>query len=108
MDLQWKKDKMPEIFSRSRNNIFSNKVTEGRNESERIDSICIFTGQSFIAPKNATIITSLNDDYEILLPTVAWEFSDNTPRMSGIGLANGAYMQYGKGRLIPYFDCNLR
>ena len=95
-----KKDKMPEIFSRSRNNISSNKVTEGRNKSERIDSICIFTGQSFIAPKNATIITSLNDDYEILLPTVAWEFSDNTPRMSGIGLANGAYMQYGKGRLV--------
>ena len=95
-----RKDKCIEIFSRELNTLNANAITNGRNVTERIDSIMMFTGQAFIAPPEANKITTLNDDYEVLLPTVAWEFSEGTPRISGQGLVNGAYLEYGKGRLV--------
>jgi hypothetical protein len=95
-----RKDNAPELFSRAKNNLSDNRITNGSNKSEKIDSIAVFTGQAFIAPKNATIISSLGEEYEVLQPVVAWQFTDTTARISGIGLANGAFMQYGKGRLM--------
>ena len=95
-----RKDDNQEMFSSAKKNLSVNVITNGRNTSERIDSILFFTGQAFIAPKEATVITSLNDEYEILLPEVAWQFNDTTPRLSGQGLVNGAYLEYGKGRLV--------
>ena len=89
-----------EMFSRSRNNLNPNVITDGRNKAERIDSFCVFTGQAFLAPKHASVMTLLEKDYDILLPDTAWVFNDQTPRMSGIGLTNGAFMEYGKGRLM--------
>lgn len=95
-----RKDKKPEVFSSQRNNLKHSVITKGRNKHEAVDSLMIFTGQGFIAPKEATVITQMNDDYEILLPPIAWAFGQNTPRMSGQHLVNGAYMNYGKGRLV--------
>lgn len=95
-----RKDDAAEVFARSLNNLSANAITNGRNQAERIDSIHVFTGQGFLPPPNATIISPLNEGYEILLPTVAWQFSDSTPRISGLGLANGAFIRYGKGRLM--------
>jgi hypothetical protein len=96
-----RKDRKPEFFSRQQNTLLSNILTNGSRESEHIDSIQVFTGQAFIAPEGAQIISKLTDDYEILLPAAAWDFSENTPRLSsGIGLVNGAFMPYGKGRLV--------
>ena len=73
----------------------------------RIDSVMIFTGQAFIALENATIISTLNDDYKILLPTVAWEFNESTPEISGQGFINGAFMEYGKGRVVIFGEAAM-
>lgn len=93
-------DKKDEFFSREAGTLTSNIITNGRNKSERIDTLLFFTGQGFIVPKNATIISRLNSEYDVLLPAVAWEFKETTPIISGQGLANGAFMKYGKGRLV--------
>lgn len=95
-----RKDDAAEVFARNQNNLTANAITNGRNNAERIDSVHVFTGQGFLPPPNATVISPLNDGYEILLPSVAWQFSDSTARISGLGLANGAFMRYGKGRLM--------
>lgn len=34
----------------------------------------------------------------LLLPTVAWEFSDSTPRLPAEGLLQGVALTHGKGR----------
>lgn len=95
-----RKDNVPEIFSRSNGNLHATIITNGNKTSGRIDSISVFTGQAFIAPPQATILTSLDSNYEILLPTVAWQFADSTARINSTGLVNGAFMPYGKGRLV--------
>ncbi|HEY1054158.1 MAG TPA: hypothetical protein VGE24_03460, partial [Emticicia sp.] len=95
-----RKDKKPEVFSFKRNNLNQNIITKGRTKDEQIDSLMVFTGQGFIAPKEATILTNLNENYEVLMPAKAWGFNEATPRISGQNLVNGAFMNYGKGRLV--------
>ncbi len=95
-----RRDNRPEYFTRQGENLTSNPITNGRNKSEQIDSIRFFTGQGFIAPKAATPICVLGPEYDVLLPTVAWEFGDTTAVISGRQLVNGAMMTYGKGRIV--------
>ena len=102
-----RKDKKPEIFSRKLKNLTSNKITNGRNKSEQVDSIRIFAGSAFIAPESGTIITKLDDNYKVFLPSTAREFNDTTAVLSGLGLVNGAFMEYGKGRLVVFGEAAL-
>ena len=102
-----RKDKKPEIFSRKLKNLTSNKITDGRNKSEQVDSIRIFAGSAFIPPPSATIISKLDDSYNVFLPTKAEKLSatridDTTAVLSGLGLANGAFMEYGRGRIVVF------
>jgi hypothetical protein len=97
-----RKDKKPEIFSRNLKNLTSNKIPNGRNKSEQIDSIRIFAGSAFIPPAGATIISRLDDRYDILLPTNSQKVNDTTAVFSGLGLVNGAFMEYGRGRIVVF------
>jgi len=101
------KDRKPEMFSRKLKNLTSNKITNGRKKSEQVDSIRIFGGSAFIAPPGATIISKLDDSYTILLPITAGEFNDTTAIFSGLGLVNGAFMEYGQGRIVVFGEAAL-
>ena len=96
----FRKDKKPEFFSRKRGTLAVNVITNGRNGDERIDSIKVFTGEAFVPPPGATVISRLDDNYQVLMPNIAWEFDDKTPSISGRNLVNGAFMEYGKGRIV--------
>ena len=96
-----------EMFSRTRKNLTDNPITRGNNSEERIDSIEMFTGSAFIAPSTATIITTLSSDYIIELPSVAWEFSGTTAKISGMHFVNGAMLQYGKGRIVIFGEAAM-
>lgn len=107
-----RKDKKPEMFSRELKNLTSNKITNGRNKSEQVDSIRIFGGSAFIPPPDATIISKLDESYNVFLPTRAEKFSatkidDSTAALSGLGLANGAFMEYGRGRIVIFGEAAL-
>ena len=107
-----RKDKKPEIFSQELKNLTSNKITNGRNKSEQVDSIRIFGGSAFIPPPGATIISKLDGGYNVYLPTKAEKLSatridDNTAVLSGIGLANGAFIKYGRGRIVVFGEAAL-
>jgi len=103
----FKKDKQPEIFSRELKNLTSNKITNGRNKTEQVDSIRIFTGSAFIAPEHATIISRLDDNYKIFLPTTARVMNDTTAIISGHNFVNGAFMEYGKGRVVVFGEAGM-
>lgn len=95
-----KKDGSAEIFTRDIGNLKASPVTDGRNASEKIDQISIFTGQGFVAPPEAYTFLLLDTSYTILSPQRAWEFDDTTPSRSGERHAAGACMTYGKGKIV--------
>ncbi|MEL6256640.1 MAG: hypothetical protein AAFR87_31865 [Bacteroidota bacterium] len=88
------------LFDRNSNNLSSNLLSNGRNETEQIDSIFSFTGQGFKIPDEAHPILSLGADFQSLEPDTAWKFNPGTPRVSLEGHHQLAYMEYGKGRLV--------
>lgn len=89
-----------ELFYRANSNLHATAVTNGRSAREQVDTIRIFTGQGFKVPTGATVFTSLDNTYTLLLPEEAWEFNESTERMACEGLAHGAYMKVGKGRVV--------
>ncbi len=99
-----KKERGEEIFSRSRGNLNSNSITNGRHKGERVDSFMIWGGAGFLAPAEAEIISSLGSGYDIVLPSKADEIGDTTPRISGLGFVNAAYRRYGKGKVVVFGD----
>jgi hypothetical protein len=64
-----------------------------------LDSIYSFTGQAFQTPESATGVLVLDDQFENLLPTEAWDFNRNTKKESTVGMKQGAFFEYGKGKV---------
>lgn len=99
-------DGQPEIFSRSRGNLLANKITD--REGYTIDSIRCWGGSGFIPPREAVVISILGEDYKLLLPVNTLSSrnrqTENIPQLSGLGIANGAVLQCGKGRICIFAD----
>jgi hypothetical protein len=82
-------------------------ITQGRNEEESVTTVQTFTGQGFKIPTTAQAIITLNDKYKVKIPDVAWEFNKNTPSVSGENLVQGAYMKFGKGRIVVFGEAAM-
>jgi len=101
-----RKDHGPEIFAVKKGNLSDCIITKNRNYT--IDSIRIWGGTAFIPPADAKIISSLNAEYTVYLPQKADDvnspIADTIPRISGLGLTCGAFLKYGKGRILIFAD----
>ncbi|MFN0214124.1 MAG: hypothetical protein ACKVT2_07695 [Saprospiraceae bacterium] len=82
-----------ERFYRSNQTLADNEITRG------VDTVITFTGSAFRIPKGATPILALKN-YSILSPQVAWQFEENTPTIASEGLYQGAYLEYGEGKIV--------
>ena len=96
----------PIVFRRSDGSLRDHPVTTGRSAAERIDSVVSFTGQAFYADSAAPLMV-LPQGVTVLLPTVAWQFSDSTPTVSGAGALQGAATSYGKGRVAVFGEAAM-
>jgi hypothetical protein len=64
-----------------------------------VDTVVTFTGSAFKMPAAAKSLLTLKN-YTLSLPAVAWQFEENTPTLPGEGFSQGAYMEYGKGKIV--------
>ena len=101
-----RKDGRPEVFSRKHGNLTANAVTDVPGAT--IDSIRVWGGTGFFPPPEAVVVSSLGEDYELFLPTHAVEMNGpvaaTVPKISGTGMANGAILQCGRGRVFVFAD----
>lgn len=101
-----RKDGRPEVFSKEKKTLLSNEITSP--PGKKIDSIMCWGGTGFIVPPHAHVISVLGDDYQIYLPSHVFQIkkrlSDTIPYLSGRGLVNGAYLKFGKGRIVIFGD----
>jgi len=82
-----------ERFYRGNLSLLENEITRG------VDTVVTFTGSAFKIPQSATPILALKN-YTISSPRVAWQFEEDTPAVSGDGFYQGAYMEYGNGKIV--------
>ena len=96
-------------FRRSDGSLRSHTIVDGRTPEERVDSVMAFTGQAFRADGdvNAEPLMVLPENWILLLPEVAWEFSETTPRIPAANLLQGAALQHGEGRVAAFGEAAM-
>jgi hypothetical protein len=90
-----------DFFSRADHTLKDDPLTRG------FTKIATFTGSAFSPPAAARPLLVFSDDYLMLLPSVAWEFNDQTRTQEAQGLAQGAVTAAGKGRLGVFGEAGM-
>lgn len=94
-------------FIRSAGTLAEHPITQGRNPSERIDSVTAFTGQAFRLEGAGEGLMTFGHDVVLLMPEVAWQFSKLTPSMSASRMLQGAVVRFGKGRVAVFGEAAM-
>jgi len=95
------------IFRRSDGSLADHVITRGRNDAERIDSVRTFTGQAFQADSDARSLLVFGTSVISLMPEQAWQFNDQTSRISVKGWLQGATRKYGNGRIAVFGEAAM-
>jgi len=82
------------VYTRESGRLADHPVTRGRNDSERVNKIITFTGQSLKGPANSFAFLKLADTAMDAMP------GGNTKPVSAAGRAQGIAMKLGSGRVI--------
>jgi len=88
----------PMVFRRSDGSLANHPITNGRMDNERVDSVATFTGQAFQSDVDVQPLLIFRSSAISLMPTAAWEFTPDTPRIPVERWFQGVVMHFGKGR----------
>lgn len=95
------------VFRRADGTLAEDPITRGRFPRERVDSVRSFTGQAFLVSGAARPLLTLPRGAVVLMPARAWQFSDSTPLVAAAGLAQGAVLRHGKGRVAIFGEAAM-
>jgi hypothetical protein len=82
------------LFSRTNKLLVDHAITRGRNQTERVNRIVTFTGQSLTGPEGSVAFLRLADTAVDALPP------DRQTKVSAAGRAQGIALKLGKGRVV--------
>lgn len=82
------------LFSRENQLLGNHPITNGRNESEKINRVVSFTGQSLSIPTNSEVILKLSENAFETFPNT------NKPNISAKGRAQMLAIKFGKGKVL--------
>ena len=97
----------PSRFSVDDRTLAQSVVTLGRSQAERVEEVYTFTGQAFLTPLGARPILVFDDDHVNHITERAWQFSGNTRSLETKGWCQGAFMQYGRGRIVVFGEAAM-
>ena len=89
------------VYTRESGRLADHPVTRGRNDSERVNKIIAFTGQSLKGPANSVAFMKLADTAMDAMP------GNNTNPVSAAGRAQGIAMIFGNGRVIVLGEAGM-
>lgn len=82
------------VYTRESGRLADHAITRGRNETERVNKIIAFTGQSLKGPAGSVAFMKLADTAQDRMP------GPNRTLVSAAGRAQGIAMNFGKGRVV--------
>lgn len=97
----------PDFFYRKDSTLLPCSITNGRNPQEYVNKVVTFTGQAFRSPPGATVILRFDRRYLLLESDTAWVFGPDTRYTSIDGWSQGAYMKFGKGRIVMFGEAAM-
>ncbi|HMQ64492.1 MAG TPA: DUF4350 domain-containing protein [Flavilitoribacter sp.] len=97
----------PAFFDLKDKSLADCPLTKGRDKSESVSRIATFTGQAFKIPENAASLLTFGKHFINMMPDTAWVFHPSTPTISANGWSQGAYMKFGKGRVVMFGEAAM-
>jgi len=97
-----KPNNQPDYFSLENERLVSNSFLPSE-----IESVTTFTGSAFTYLEQAEVILKFKEGDISLEPEIAWQFSDTTKTINLEGYAQGAVMNYGKGKLVVFGEAAM-
>lgn len=94
-------------FRRSNASLGTHAIVNGRSQAERVDSVTSFTGSAFRTTVPVDTLFRLPATTIVLMPQVAWQFSNLTPRLAGAGMLQGAVLIHGRGRVAVFGEAAM-
>lgn len=95
-------DMAPDLFTRENGGLVDDPIAAG------VSQVRTFTGSAFTASgPNVRPVLRLGPQWTVMLPEVAWEFSDATPRVSGDGRLQGAVITLDQGRVAVFGEAAM-
>ncbi|MFK8163175.1 MAG: DUF4440 domain-containing protein [Lewinella sp.] len=82
-------------------------VVAGLQEGEQVQRIASFTGSAFKAPPEAIVALAFRPEHTSIQPDTAWRFKEHSPVISLDGYAQGATLDYGKGRVAFWGEAGM-
>ncbi|MGI8782338.1 MAG: hypothetical protein ACR2L2_01615 [Acidobacteriota bacterium] len=82
-------------FTRENGGLADHPVTQGRDETERINRVMTFVGQSLRGPAGSAAFLRLADT-----AIDRQDLATSTPEVSAAGRSQGIAMKFGKGRVV--------
>lgn len=82
------------VYTRESGRLADHAITRGRNESERINKVITYTGQSLKGPDDGVAFLKLADSAQDRLP------GPNNQPISAAGRSQGIALKFGKGRVV--------
>ncbi|MBO6524948.1 MAG: DUF4440 domain-containing protein [Balneolaceae bacterium] len=90
----------PAEFKTENNTLRQNAITKGINDEDTISMVATFTGSAFKGSEESEPLLVFPSEYYALTPDTAWRFNERTPRQRLEGWLQGAYQNYGSGKLV--------
>ncbi len=87
------------LFSRDNGLLNDCLITNGRNQSERVNQVVTFTGQSLSGPNESIPLLRLNDK--------AYDWESRSIRYPANGHSQAIALQYGNGRVVVVGEAAL-
>jgi hypothetical protein len=97
----------PIVFQRSDKSLPDNPITNGRNPSERIDTIATFSGSAFQAGTEFLPVLVFGSDKRSWMPKKLYDFHVDTPSISVAGWYQGAVAEFGKGKIAFFSEAAM-
>ncbi len=94
------------VFRRAAGLLPAHPITDGRSAAEWIDSVTTDAGQAFQVNEPFDPLLVIPEGVVSLMPEVAWEFTDDTPRIPVGGWLQGAAGRFGDGRLVVFGEAS--
>ncbi|MDQ3805657.1 MAG: DUF4350 domain-containing protein [Acidobacteriota bacterium] len=94
-------------FTRAAGTLRDHVITRGRSGAERIEQVATFTGSAFQADAGAEPLLVFGKGVVSLTPQVAWQFTEQTPRVAVEGWYQGAALRFGEGRVALFGEAAM-
>jgi uncharacterized protein (DUF2249 family) len=97
----------PMVFKTENGSMKAHAIVNGRNDSEKVDSVATFTGSAFQVDGDVQPILVLGPSVVSFMTTTAGQITKDTPRVPVSGWYQGAVMRFGKGRVAVFGEAAM-